>query len=141
MASGSGGFTSGSGMDFVSPRESLASTFSVFTGFAGSGTLLTSVAPMASPPPPAPHPSPRFSGMKTAYTMMNTANAKCNTSDQASGRPKFPLSKKMSALAAIALQRLRHDTHVADARLLHRVHHEIGRASCREECRARWESY
>ena len=55
----SGCFLTGLGWDWVSPFESLARTFSFFTG-AGNGTLLTRLTPMASPPPPAPQPSPRL---------------------------------------------------------------------------------
>src|SRR5437867_6245829 len=39
------------------------------------------------------------------------------------GGPSFRARVKMSALATIALERLGHDTYVADAGLFHRVHH------------------
>ena len=51
-------FSSILGCDCVMPFDSLASTFWVCAGFAGNGTVLTSVAPIASPPPPAPQVSP-----------------------------------------------------------------------------------
>src|SRR5437660_9833633 len=55
--------------------------------------------------------------------MTNAAKARCNATDHASRRPQFSCSRKMSALATIALERLGHDTYVADAGLFHRVHH------------------
>jgi len=51
----SGSFCSSTfGCDCVRPFDSLAKTFCVGAGFAGNGTVLTKLTPMASPPPPAP---------------------------------------------------------------------------------------
>src|SRR5438876_7184170 len=44
----------GFGCDFETPFDSVASTLCVCTGLAGRGMLLTSVTPIALPPPPAP---------------------------------------------------------------------------------------
>src|SRR5260370_41761293 len=54
---------------------------------------------------------------------MNAANATCRPTDHANAHPHGPCSKKISAFAAILLQRLGHNADVCDARLLHRVHH------------------
>src|SRR5581483_12201006 len=61
-----------------------------------------------------------------AYPRTAPATATCRIADQVSGLRHSECSKKMSAPAAILIQRLRHDAHVRDARLLYRIHH------CRE---------
>src|SRR5512146_128167 len=105
----------GWGSDCDKPLDSLASTFCVLIGLAGRGIVETSVALMASPPVPVP--APQFSPGKctTEYTTMAANNRPCRTADQASGRRQGSCSKKMSALAAMFLQRLSYDAHVGDA--------------------------
>src|SRR5271166_2300116 len=121
MASGS--FSSVLGSDWVSPLDSLARTFCVCTELAGSGTELTRLTPMASPPPPAPQVLPWPPGPITAYSTMEPATAICSATDQARLRPQRSCSKNISALASMAFERLRHDAHIRDSRLLHRIHH------------------
>src|SRR5439155_9628012 len=58
IAIASGSSTTGFGCDFETPFDYVASTFCVCTGFAGSGIVLTSVTPIALPPPPAPQLDP-----------------------------------------------------------------------------------
>src|SRR6266481_8598043 len=53
---------------------------------------------------------------------MNPATATCSTSDQVRLRPQRSCSKKISAFAAMRVQRLSHDAYVGDARGFHRVH-------------------
>src|SRR5262245_8179391 len=53
--------------------------------------------------------------------MANTTAA-CSPRDQLRFRPQRSCSRKMSALAAMRLNGLRHDAYVADAGLLHRIH-------------------
>src|ERR1700730_19041065 len=53
---------------------------------------------------------------------MEPATAMCKISDQLRLRPQRSCSKKISALAAMRVQRLSHDTHVGDARLFDCVH-------------------
>src|SRR5882724_5752704 len=53
---------------------------------------------------------------------MEPATATCSTSDQVRLRPQRSCSKKISALAAMGVQRLSHDAYVGDARGFHRVH-------------------
>src|ERR1700730_4070277 len=53
---------------------------------------------------------------------MEPATAMCKISDQLRLRPQRSCSKKISALAAMRVQRLRDDTHVGDARRFHGVH-------------------
>src|SRR6266849_9824852 len=54
---------------------------------------------------------------------MEPATVICSAPDQARVWPQRSCSKKISALAAMAFERLRDDAHVADAGLLDRVHH------------------
>src|SRR5215468_5471521 len=54
---------------------------------------------------------------------MNPATAMCSASDHARFFPQRSCSKKISALAAMGVERLRHDADVANARLFYRVHH------------------
>src|SRR5436305_12494735 len=61
--------------------------------------------------------------------MMAANSTPCRIADQVSGRRQGSCSKKMSALAAMFLQRLCHDAYVRDPRLLHRIHH--GRESAK----------
>ena len=65
IASGST-FSSGLGNDCATPFDSLASTCSFSACVAGKGTVLTRLTPIASPPPPAPHPEPLLLGANTA---------------------------------------------------------------------------
>src|SRR2546422_2379435 len=78
---------------------------------------------MASPPPPAPQPSPRPPEAIVEYRRMPPVTTTCNAADQARLWPQRSCSKKISALAAMAFERLRDDAHVADTGLLHRIHH------------------
>src|ERR1039458_5711194 len=55
--------------------------------------------------------------------MMDPATPMCSATDQARLRPQRSCSKNISALASMTLQRLRHNTHIHDSRLLHRIHH------------------
>src|ERR1700674_2579802 len=119
----SGSFSSVLGSDWVSPLDSFARTFCVWTDLAGRGTELTRVTPIASPPPPAPQVPPWPPGPTTAYKMMEPAIAMCSAADQARLRPQRSCSKKISALAAMTFERLGHDAHVRDSRLLDRIHH------------------
>src|SRR5438270_9883207 len=97
--------------------------FSVCLGLAGSGTVLTRVAPMASPPPPAPQPCPLGSESTAEYTSRPAVMAKCRPTDHARARPQRSCSKKISAFAAILFQGLGHDTDIRYPRLLHCIHH------------------
>src|SRR5947209_3734213 len=54
---------------------------------------------------------------------MAHATAACSRADQVSGLRHCACSKKMSAPAAMLIQRLGYDAHVGNARLLHRIHH------------------
>src|SRR5215468_22801 len=95
---------------------------------AGKGMLLTNDTPIASPPPPAPHTSPRRPGKMMPNRITNPANARCRPADQASGFPSPACSKNISASACIRVQRLRHDAHVGDAGAFDCVHHRGKRA-------------
>src|SRR5882762_9681191 len=53
---------------------------------------------------------------------MLTATPMCSTADQLKLRPHRSCSKKISVLA-MAIERLRHNTHVGDAGLLNCIHH------------------
>src|ERR1700724_3061475 len=53
---------------------------------------------------------------------MDPATAMCNASDQVRLRPQRSCSKKISALAAMRVQRLSHDAYVGDARLFYCIH-------------------
>src|SRR5437016_8576167 len=90
-------------------------------GLAGSGTVLTSETPIASPPPPAPQISPRRPGSMLNRTI-TPVNATCSPTERARGRPSFPCSKKISAFASILFERLGHDAHIGDAGSLDRVY-------------------
>src|SRR5438445_13260776 len=90
-------------------------------GLAGSGTVLTSETPIASPPPPAPQISPRRPGSMLSRTI-TPVNATCSPTERARGRPNFPCSKKISAFASILIERLGHDAHIGDAGSVDRVH-------------------
>src|SRR5215468_9642127 len=95
---------------------------------AGKGILLTSDTPIASPPPPAPHTSPRRPGRITPNSTSNPANARCNPRETASGLRRAACSKNISASACIRVQRLCHDAHVGDTGALDGVHHRGERA-------------
>src|SRR5271167_2695814 len=90
--------------------------------------LLTRVALMAPPPPDvAPQLSPRPLGIR----LPNRASANrvlCSATEPIKGRRTLPPVGKMSTSAAILLQRLRHDAHICNARLLHGIHHSRERA-------------
>src|SRR5438093_5955992 len=77
---------------------------------------------MASPPPPAPQPSPRCPGAITAYSRTAAVNPMCRAADQARLRPHFSCSRNISALFAMGIERLGNDAHVYDPRLLYRIH-------------------
>src|SRR5260370_34751265 len=87
--------TIGCGCDFDNPLDSVASTFCVCTGFAGSGTLLTSETPMALPPPPSPQFDPRRPVAIHAYATMATVTPTCNAADHARLGPQRSCSKKI----------------------------------------------
>src|SRR5690349_4738987 len=57
----------------------------------------------------------------SAYRAMASVKARCNPADHARLRPQRSCSKNISPLC-IAIQRLRDDTHVGNARLLDCVH-------------------
>src|SRR5581483_3484488 len=57
------------------------------------------------------------------YPMMPTATARWSSADQVSGLRHSACSKKMSAVAAIGVQRLSDNAHVRDPGLLHRIHY------------------
>src|SRR5215470_13340914 len=95
---------------------------------AGKGILLTSDTPIASPPPPAPHTSPRRPGKITPNKITNPANARCSPTDQANGLPSPACSKNISASACIRIQGLGNDAHVGDAGAFDCVHHRGERA-------------
>src|SRR5579864_7623239 len=65
--------------------------------------------------------------MKVTRTM-ERSKAPCKPSDQASGRLQLSRSRKMSAFAAMGLQRLRDDAHVGDAGRFYGIHHSGERA-------------
>src|SRR5215470_4582476 len=89
---------------------------------AGKGMLLTSDTPIASPPPPAPQVDPPW-GSRMPENKAIPRTATCAPAETASGRPSCACSKNISGSACIFVERLRHDTHVADAGSLHCVHH------------------
>src|SRR5438094_10574707 len=113
--------TAGLGGYFETPFDSVASTFCVCTGFAGNGTLLTSVTPIALPPRPAPQFYPRFPLANHAYPIIATATPTCNMAERPSMRPQRSCSKKISVLS-MGLNRLRHNADVRDPRRLHCIH-------------------
>ena len=77
---------------------------------------------MASPPPPAPQLEPCAAGRDHRIDHDRTGHGDVQPSDQARLRPQRSCSKKISALAAMGIKRLRHDADVGDAGLLDRVH-------------------
>src|SRR5436309_12150093 len=103
----------GFGCDFETPFDSVASTLCVCTGFAGNGTLLTSVTPIALPPPPAPQFEPPLPRAMTAYKKIASVKATCIPADHARLRPQRSCSKKISPLS-IGIQRLRDNAYVRD---------------------------
>src|SRR5437879_10624274 len=121
--------TAGLGCDFETPFDSVASTFCVCVGFAGNGTSLTTVTPIALPPPPAPQFEPDRPCAIHAETIIATATPTCCMADRPSMRPQRSCSKKISVLS-MGLKRLRHNADVRDPRRLYRVHH-------RRECAKR----
>src|SRR5579863_4008974 len=82
----SGSLTSGRGSECVRPFDSFASTFSSGAGRAGSGTVLTSVTPSASPPPPAPQLEPPPVASEAAPTIASVS-ATCRLADHRRLRP------------------------------------------------------
>src|SRR5271166_6310492 len=109
------------GGDWDKPFDSLASTFCASGCTLGNGMLLTSVALIAPPPPWVPPQfSPRPLGMILKIARAN--NARCSATEPTSERPEACSCGKMSASAAILLQRLSDDTHVGDSGLLDGVH-------------------
>src|SRR5438093_12280275 len=103
--------TAGLGCDFETPFDSVASTFCVCTGFAGNGTVLTRVTPIALPPPPAPQFEPWLLPAIQAYKAIDTTNPACKPADHARFFPQRSCSKNISPLA-IGFQRLRNDADV-----------------------------
>src|SRR5579859_6871216 len=122
MGIASGSSTCSWGFDCDKPLDSVASTLLVSTGFAGSGTVLTSVTPMALPPPPAPQLDPVPPRATMAYKKMASVMATCNPADHTRLRPQRSCSKKISPFA-MGIQRLGDNADVGDPRLLDRVHH------------------
>src|ERR1017187_7316686 len=109
------------GFDCERPFDSLASTFCASGCAFGRGMLVTSVALIAPPPPlAAPQFSPRPLGIMLKIASAN--NATCNPTEPTSDRRETWSCGKMSAPAAILLQRLGNDAYVGDAGLLDRVH-------------------
>src|SRR5271167_1801497 len=91
--------------------------------------LLTSVALMA---PPLPDVAPQLSPRPLGIRLPNRASANrvlCSATEPIKGRRTLPPVGKMSTSATILLQRLGHDAHVGDARLLHRIHDSCERAN------------
>src|SRR5271166_2590211 len=110
------------GGDWDKPFDSLASTFCASGCTLGNGMLLTSVALIAPPPPWVPPQfSPRPLGMILKIARAN--NARCSATEPTSERPEVGSCGKMSASAAILLQRLSDDAHVGDSGLLDGVHY------------------
>src|ERR1019366_9673157 len=126
IASASGGgvsFTAGA--DCVSPFDSFASTFWLSVGGCGRGTVATSVALIAPPPPEVvpPQLSPELWNWIHPVKMIASVNATCRVADTLSPVAQCSCSSKISARTAILLgQRLSDDTYVGDTGLLHRVH-------------------
>src|SRR5271169_1016914 len=109
------------GGDWDKPFDSLASTFCVSGCALGKGMLLTSTALIASPPLCVPPQfSPRPLGMMLKIARANSA--RCSATEPTSDRPDVGSCGKMSASAAILLQRLSDDAHVGDPGLLYGVH-------------------